>query len=100
MSKAVTTRLPRDILKDIETLAKIDQADRSTEVRRLLEMGLLERKKKLAIEKYEKGEITLPEVAKELKISLWQAIELFKKEKVEAQYDAEDFKRDLEEMKI
>jgi predicted HTH domain antitoxin len=100
MAEAVTTRLPEDILREIEALAKIDQADRSTEVRRLLEIGLLERKKRLAIEKYEKGESTLPEVAKELKISIWQAIELFKKEKVEAQYDAEDFKRDLEEMGI
>ncbi|MEE8400889.1 MAG: UPF0175 family protein [Candidatus Hydrothermarchaeaceae archaeon] len=100
MAEAVTTRLPKDILREIEALAKIEHADRSTEVRRLLEIGLFERKKKLAIEKYEKGEITLPEAAKELKISIWQAIELFKKEKVEAQYDAEDFKRDLVEMNI
>lgn len=96
MGEAVTTRLPKDILKEIEALAREDKTDRSTEVRRLLEAGIFEKKKALLIEGYKKGKVSLPEVAKGLKITIWDAIELFKKEKVVAQYDMEDFRRDLE----
>lgn len=100
IAEAVTARLPKSVVEEIEKLAKIDQTDRSTEIRLLLEIGLFEKKKKLAVERYKNGKTTIPEAARELNVTIWEMIEIFKDEKVEAQYDIEDLRRDLEEMKL
>lgn len=96
MQEAVTTRLPKDLLSDIEKFAKIDHVDRSAEMRRLLEMGLCERKKKAIVERFRAGKISAEKAAEELGVTLWEMLDIFKKEKIEAQYDVEDFMRDIE----
>ena len=93
--EAITTRIPGDTARAIEKFAEIDQTDRSTEIRRLLEMGLFERAKKEVIEKYKVSKISTEGAARELGITIWEVLEMFKKEKVEAQYDMEDFERDI-----
>ncbi|NOZ58093.1 MAG: ribbon-helix-helix protein, CopG family [Euryarchaeota archaeon] len=100
MAEAVTTRLPRELLREIERLAKRERIDRSAEMRQLIELGLFEKKKKLLLEDYRSGKISLPEFARELKITLWEAVEILKKERVLAQYDISDFRRDLEALGI
>ena len=98
MQEAVTTRLPMDLLSDIERFAKIDHVDRSAEMRRLLEMGLCERKKKAIVESFRAGKISTEKAAEELDVTLWEILEIFKKEKVDSQYEIEAFLRDIEAM--
>ena len=96
MTDAVTTRLPDELLCEIERFAKTDRIDRSAEVRRLLELGIYERKKKELIERYRSNKISAEGVAKELGITIWEVLDIFKEEKVQSQYDEKDFLRDLE----
>ncbi len=98
MQDAVTIRLPSNILSGIEKFAQIDKVDRSAEVRKLLEIGIYERKKRDVIDKYRSGKITVEKAAMELGITIWEALDLFKRKKVEIQYDEEDFVRDIEAM--
>jgi len=91
----VSTRIPKEILCELEKLAEADQTDRSTEMRKLLELGIKERKRKDVLDRYRRSLITTERAAEELGISIWEMLEIMKKEKLEVQYDEEDFLRDL-----
>ena len=95
LQETISTRIPTEMLGELEKLAKEDQMDRSTEMRRLLEIGIRERKRRDVLERYRRSQITTERAAQELGISIWEMLEIMKKEKIEMQYDEEDLIRDL-----
>ena len=96
MQIAVTTRLPKQLISEVERFADIDHVDRSAEIRKLLEVGLFERKKRDVLEKYSRGKITTEKAAGELGISVWEMLDLLTEEKLSVQYDLEDFLKDIQ----
>lgn len=96
MQIAITTRLPKRLISEVERFADIDHVDRSAEIRKLLEIGLYERRKRDVLEKYRMGKITTEKAAEELGISVWEMLELLDDEKLSVQYDLEDFLKDIQ----
>ena len=93
--KMVGTRLPDTVVRDLEAIEQVEQADRSTTVRKLLSRAIHDWKLDHYSRLYGSGKLTLALAAREAGFSLGEMMEYVKTRKITAQYDLEDFKRDL-----
>lgn len=91
----VGTRLPETIVRDLETIEEAEQADRSTTVRKLLYRAIQDWKLDHYARLYGDGKLTLARAAREAGVSLWEMMDHTRTKKIAAQYDLEDFQRDL-----
>src|SRR2546422_40870 len=91
----VGTRLPETIVRDLETIEEAEQSDRSTTVRKLLYRAIQDWKLDHYARLYGDGRLTLARAAREAGVSLWEMMDYTRTKKIAAQYDLEDFQRDL-----
>jgi predicted HTH domain antitoxin len=91
----VGTRLPDAVVRDLEAIEQVEQADRSTTVRKLLSRAIQDWKLDHYSRLYGSGKLTLASAAREARVSLWEMMDYVKTKKITAQYDLEDFQRDL-----
>jgi predicted HTH domain antitoxin len=91
----VGTRLPNTVVQDLETIEQVEQADRSTTVRKLLSRAIQDWKLDHYSRLYGSGKLTLARAARKAQVSLWEMMDYVKTKKITAQYDLEDFQRDL-----
>jgi len=92
----VGARVDEEFLKKLEGVTAEMKTDRSEVVRRLLDKGLREHKKEKALQLLREGKVTAWKAAEMCGISLFEMIELMKKERVIIPYSAEDLKKDIE----
>lgn len=93
--KHVTTRVPEDIYEDIERVREKEQTDVSTTVKKLLEKGIKNWKVSEAVNKYQKGEVSIGRAAEIAEVSLWEFTEILEERGVELNYSEEDLEQDL-----
>lgn len=91
----VGSRLPEELLKDLEMIEKLEQTDRSTAVRKLLYRAVGEWKREYYARQYGEGKVSLARAAQEAGASLWEMMDYVRQKKIAAQYDLEDFEHDL-----
>jgi predicted HTH domain antitoxin len=96
----VGTRLPEDLVRDLETIEHVEQSDRSTTVRKLLYKAVREWKLEHYGRLYGDGKVSLARAAKEAGVSLWEMMDYASARKVAAQYDRDDFVRDLKALSV
>jgi len=94
--EAVTTRLPKELVDEIERMAEKERADRSEVIRRLLDEALRQKKIEGALSLYREGRATLWKAAEIAGLSLREIMELVKKNKIPVAYSVEDLDRDLD----
>ncbi|MEM4727945.1 MAG: UPF0175 family protein [Candidatus Bathyarchaeia archaeon] len=94
--EAVTTRLPREMLREVERLAEKEKVDRSELIRRLLDFALRQKRVDEALEAYRDGSVTLWRAAEMAGISLREMMELVKMKQIPIPYTLDDLKRDME----
>ena len=87
----VGTRLPGTVVRDLEAIEQVEQADRSTTVRKLLSRAIQDWKLDHYSRLYGSGKLTLARAAREARVSLWEMMDYVKTRKITAQYDLEDF---------
>jgi predicted HTH domain antitoxin len=92
----VGSRLPEELLKDLETIERLEQTDRSTTVRKLLHRAVGEWKREYYARQYGEGKMTLARAAAEAGVSLWEMMDYVRQKKIAAQYDLEEFRKDVE----
>ena len=93
--RMVSTRLPLDLVRELELIENVEQADRSTTVRRLLSKAIQQWKLEHYARLYGDGKLTLARAARDAGVSLWEMVDYARARKVPAQYDLEDLNRDL-----
>ncbi|MBI4447176.1 MAG: UPF0175 family protein [Acidobacteria bacterium] len=93
--KMVGTRLPQELVRELERIEKAEQSDRSTTVRKLLYKAVGEWKKEYCGRQYGEGKMTLARAAQEAGVSLWEMMSYVREHKVAAQYELEDFRKDV-----
>ena len=91
----VGTRLPMEMVRDLETIEGIEQSDRSTTVRKLLSGAIREWKLEHYARMYGDGRISLARAARQAGVSLWEMMSYARERKIPAQYDLEDFEQDF-----
>ena len=91
----VGTRLPLDLVRELELIENVEQADRSTTVRRLLSKAIQQWKLEHYVRLYGDGKLTLARAAREAGVSLWEMMDYARARRVPVQYDLEDLQRDV-----
>ena len=82
MSKAVSTRLNEKELAKIEQIAKKENLDRSTLIRKILLNGLKEYSMEESGKLYQEGRVSLAEAATISEVSLWEMIEYVQRKNI------------------
>jgi len=97
--EAVTTRLPREMLREVEKLAEKERVDRSELIRRLLDSALRQKKTEEALQSYREGRVTLWKAAEIAGISLREMMELVRVKQIPVPYTLNDLRRDIEHVR-
>lgn len=93
--RMVGTRLPLELVRELELIEDVEQSDRSTTVRRLLSKAIQQWKLEHYARLYGDGKLTLARAARDAGVSLWEMMDYARVRKIPAQYDLEDLERDL-----
>jgi len=100
MEKPVTTRLPEDFILRIKEIAKRENLDTSSVIRRLLARALDEQKLKFIVEKLASHKISIGKAAEELNVSVWEMINISKNNNIDwTGYSEEDFIEETKALK-
>jgi len=93
----VAARLPESLVSDIKKIEDVEQADRSTVVRRLLCRAVIEWKKEYVARLYSEGRMTLERAAMEVGVSVREMMEYLRQKRIPAQYDLDDLEEDMKD---
>ena len=91
----VAARLPETLVSDIKKIEDVEQTDRSTVLRKLLDKAVADWKKEYAAKRYADGLITLERAAMDAGISVREMMDYMKQRKMVSQYDREDLEEDM-----
>ena len=91
----IASRVPPDLVADLQRIEEVEHLDRSTAVRRLLYAAIREWKLEYATKLYTENRVTLAKAAEEAGVSVREMMEYVRQKKVPMQYDLEDFEQDL-----
>lgn len=99
MAKTVTTRLPDEFVFGLNKIAKNENLDVSSVIRKLLASAIKEWKIEKALELYKKGNFSFGQLVEFAEVSPWDVPYLLKEKKVLLNYDLEELEVDLESIK-
>jgi len=99
MGKTYTSRLPDEMVKEIERIAQIEKLDKSSVIRRLLDRAIPEWKLEYALKLYQNGEISIGKAAELSSINIWEFMEKLSNLKIPLNYSLEDLENDLKVVK-
>jgi len=99
MQKTIATRIPRELEEEIFEFMREEGLDKSTAVRRILEIGVSEWKRNRAIDLYRTGRVTLWRASQIAGLSLREMLEELNRLKVITHVRVEDIEADIEAAK-
>ena len=73
--RMVGTRLPRDLVPELERIEHTEQSDRSTTVRKLLARAIAEWKIEHYARLYGDGKLTRARAARDAGVSIWEMMD-------------------------
>lgn len=94
--EVLSVRIPREVRKWLEELAKLEGKDRAEIAREILVKGVRERRVEAALSLYREGKATLWKAAELAGLSLWEMIDEMEKRGVELRYGIRELEEDLE----
>lgn len=92
----VGSRLPIELIRDLEMIERVEQSDRSTTVRKLLYKATKEWKMEYYAKQYAEGKISMARAAREAGVSLWEMMDYLRLKRIPSQYDFEEWEKDVE----
>ncbi|MBI2917834.1 MAG: UPF0175 family protein [Chloroflexi bacterium] len=91
----IASRVPPDLVEDLQRIEEVEHLDRSTAVRRLLYSAIRQWRMDYATRQYRENRMTLARAAEEARVSVREMMDHLRQTKVPMQYDVEDFEDDL-----
>lgn len=91
----VAARLPADLVTALQKVEKVEQADRSSVLRKLLYRALADWKREYAARLYGERKMTLERAAAEAGVSVREMMEYVMAKKVPGQYDLRALEDDM-----
>ncbi|MBI4162609.1 MAG: UPF0175 family protein [Candidatus Aenigmarchaeota archaeon] len=88
-SELLTLRTTEEAQRMLEKLTMLENRKATDEARLVLDIGMRERLKELALRKYSKGNITLEKAAEIAEISVWEMAELLSEKKIAFKLDVD-----------
>jgi len=99
MQKTIATRIPTELEEEIRGFMKEEGMDKSAAIRRILEIGLDEWKKKRAIELYRSEKVTLWKASQIAGISLREMLNELNRLRITAHITGRDLEEDIKAAK-
>ena len=96
--KVTTIRLPIELVREIDLLAKTLNRDKSDIIREAIRHGLREIKIRIALEQYQKGLISIGRLVEVSGLSYWEVYEELKKRGITLKYGEERFIEEVREL--
>lgn len=94
----ISFRAKKELRKLAEFLAKIESRNLSDEFREIFRVGIAEKRKRIAVDRYRNGEVSIGKAAEIAGLSVWEMLELLREQRVELNLEAEDIIQAAEEM--
>ena len=91
----VGARLPKDLVRDLERIERLEQTDRSTTVRKLLAGAIQRWNLEYYAKRYGQGTMSMARAARQSGVSLWEFQQYVRDQRIPAQYDRDEFEHDL-----
>ena len=98
MAQTVSVRLSEESLREVDRLAERLKTDRSEALRRFIERGLREARIDDAIDRLRKGRISVGRAAEMAGITLYEMLDLVRRQHIPSGYGPEDLERDLHDL--
>jgi|SRR3989338_858922 len=95
MYETIGTRVPEDVVKDIEYVAEEEKTDKSKVIRELLSSAVKKRLVELALEKYAEKEVSLGRAAELARLSLADFMMTAAERKIPINYSIESLEKDF-----
>lgn len=93
---SISARIPDDDADELEEVAALLGEDKSTVIRKALREGLDELRIRLAIERYQSGEISVNQAARIAGVSLAEWLEIARERNLTTQLSPEDLQADAD----
>lgn len=98
MAEAIGIRLDDNFLRVIDQISKEESLDRSTMLRKILNLGFSDFMKQKAKEKYISGQITISQAAKMSNLTIWEMQKYLTEGGYRSEYSIKDLEDDLKLM--
>jgi len=99
--KPLAVRVPEEIEREILEVVEREKLDKATAVRTLLEIGIVEWRKKTALELLQEGKVTFAKAAEVAKLSLWEFADLVKQRNIEwVRFTPEEIEKEAKEASV
>ncbi|MFQ6075077.1 MAG: UPF0175 family protein [Candidatus Bathyarchaeia archaeon] len=86
----IAARVPKEVHELIEQISVEEGVDKSTVIRRLLDLGLAEWRLENALRKYQRGEVTLLKASEVAGISIYEMVTIIREREIPYRYDLSD----------
>ena len=87
----ISIRSKKEMVEELDNLAKLEKVDRAQLIRKLIEKGLFEEKLTMAVALYQKGD-TLERAASLANVSLWDLIDFLHVRGISTQFNIQEEK--------
>ncbi|MEK6792369.1 MAG: UPF0175 family protein, partial [Nanoarchaeota archaeon] len=94
-----TIRLSSEVDRDIETIAKFEDTDKSKVIREIMALGIKEKKLQEALFLFTKGKISMWKAATLCGLSLWEMMDIISERKITVPYGINQLEEDLKGLK-
>ena len=91
-------RLEEDVIKNLDEMAQTHFMDRSSLIRKAINLGVKDLLLEEAIGRYQRGECSAWECAREAKISLWEFLDVLKRRGIFFKTDEVELENALREL--
>jgi len=96
--KPIATRIPEELDREIREVMIFESADKATVVRKMLEIGIDEWRKRYAVGLLEEGKASFNKAAEIAKLTVWEFAELLRQRRAEwIRYTPEELRREFDE---
>lgn len=93
---SISARIPDDDAEELDAVIDLLGEDKSTVIRKALVEGLGSLRKRLAIERYQAGEISLNQAARVAGVSVAEWLQIARAHNLTSQLSPEDLESDVE----
>lgn len=95
----ISARLPDDEADELDEVAALLDEDRSTVIRKALDEGLHTLRVRLAVQRYQTGEVSMKQAARLAGVPLGEWFDIARKHNLTTQLTPEDLERDVNTLK-
>lgn len=93
---SISARIPDDEEATLEEVAELLEEDKSTTIRKALQEGLRDLRVRVAVERYQSGEVSVNEAARIAGVSLGEWLEIARERNLTSQLSPEDLEADAD----